>query len=81
MLAPFVIHSIWMIALICLLPANVWCLLVIVLFAIHFGGCAGDLYGTLILLFKYRGKSVLMNDSGPKQTFYVQSQKIENNNT
>jgi hypothetical protein len=71
MLAPFVIHSIWMLALIIFLPANIWTLMVVLLFGIHFGGCSGDLYGTLILLIKYRKTNVLVNDDGPKQVFYI----------
>ena len=44
------------------------------LFAAHFSGCVGDLYGTWLLLFRYKkdkGKAVLMNDTGPKQTYYL----------
>ena len=41
------------------------------LFAIHFGGCIGDLYMTYILLFRYKDPATLMNDTGPKQTIYV----------
>lgn len=43
----------------------------IFLFSFHFGGCSGDLYGFLLYLFKFRDKTTLMNDTGPKQTFYV----------
>ena len=39
-----------------------------ILFAIHFGGCIGDLYMTALLLFKYKDPRTLMNDTGPKQT-------------
>jgi hypothetical protein len=71
MLAPFVIHSIWMLALIIFLPANIWCLIIVLLFGLHFGGCIGELYGTTILLFKYFKTPVLLNDNGPKQVFYI----------
>lgn len=72
-LAPFVLHSIWMIVAICLLPAGVWVLVLITLFAFHFGGCIGDLWVTCILLFKYHGKQVLVSDDGPCQRFYTYS--------
>ncbi|MDE6691242.1 MAG: DUF3267 domain-containing protein, partial [Clostridia bacterium] len=72
-LAPFVLHSIWMIIAFCLLPDNVWALVVIMLFALHFGGCIGDLWVTGILLFKYAGKAVLVSDDGPCQRFYTYS--------
>lgn len=76
MLAPFVIHSIWMVVAICLIPQMVWSWWLILLFALHFGGCCGDLYGTLILLFRYRGKAVLLSDNGPCQRFYLYNPEI-----
>lgn len=42
------------------------------LIALHAAGCAGDLWVAGVLLFRYRGREVLMNDTGPKQTFYVE---------
>ena len=46
-------------------------LLLSIILGIHVGGCIGDLYGTIIILFKYHGKDILINDTGPKQTFYI----------
>lgn len=43
------------------------------LFAEHFGGCSGDLYDTVLLVFKYR-KGCLINDDGPKQTIYIKEE-------
>lgn len=70
-LSPFVIHSIWMIAVICVLPADVWALMLIAVFGLHFGGCCGDLFVVMLLIMKYRGREVLMKDDGPCQRFYV----------
>ena len=42
-----------------------------VLLAAHVGGCAGDLYDTFLYLTRFRDPAVLMNDTGPKQTFYL----------
>lgn len=42
-----------------------------ILFAIHFGGCIGDLYMTALLFFRYKDPRTLMNDTGPKQTIYL----------
>ena len=75
-LAPFVLHSIWMIVAIVLVPADVWALILILLFSLHFGGCIGDLWVTGILLFKYRGKEVLVSDDGPCQRFYTFSGEL-----
>lgn len=72
-LAPFVLHGIWMIIAIIFVPANIWAIVLIFLFAVHFGGCVGDLWVTCILLFEYPGKAVLVSDDGPCQRFYTYS--------
>lgn len=69
-LAPLVIHSIWMILLIVFLPATAWWVLsVIVLFAFHFGGCVGDMWVAILLIFRFKG-TVLTRDDGLCQRFY-----------
>lgn len=45
-----------------------WCA---VLLAVHVGGCIGDLWDTWLYLTRFRDPAVLMNDTGPKQTFYL----------
>ena len=73
LLTPFVTFSV------ILIPLTIWFysfnllyyFLCGVLFAIHFGGCIGDLYMTFLLLFKYRDPRTLINDTGPKQTIYL----------
>ena len=73
LLAPFVTFSV------ILIPLTIWFysfnrlyyLLSGILFAIHFGGCIGDLYMTYLLLFKFRDPRTLMNDTEPKQTIYI----------
>lgn len=68
-LAPLVIHSIWMILLIVFLPVNIWVLSVIVLFSFHFGGCVGDMWVASLLIFRFKS-TVLTCDDGPRQRFY-----------
>lgn len=68
-LAPLVMHSIWMILLIIFLPANIWALMVIALFAIHFAGCVGDIWVAFMLIFRLNS-TVLTCDDGPCQRFY-----------
>ena len=41
------------------------------LFGLHLGGCAGDIYVILLLLFKFRDKKTLVKDTGPEQFFYT----------
>ena len=48
------------------------------LLGMHLGGCSGDGYVIILLLFKYRKKRVLMKDTGPAQSFYVATDKEEN---
>lgn len=38
---------------------------------LHLGGCSGDIYCTLLFLFKFKDDRVLMRDTGPEQYFYV----------
>lgn len=72
-LAPFVFFLPIFTALPFVLDLFLHKLLAWVLWSMHVGGCVGDLYVAGALIFKYRDKSVLMNDTGPKQTFYVMS--------
>lgn len=46
-----------------------WCL--VALFAMHLGGCVGDIYLTLLLLFKYKSPMLLMRDTGPEMWIYL----------
>ncbi|MBQ8409682.1 MAG: DUF3267 domain-containing protein [Clostridia bacterium] len=41
------------------------------LLGLHLGGCSGDIYCTLLFLFKFKDKRTLMRDTGPEQFFYV----------
>lgn len=62
-----------------LIPLTVWLyfvnpiyyLLSAFLFGLHLGGCSGDIYCTLLFLFKFKDKRTLMRDTGPEQYFYV----------
>ena len=72
LLAPFVLFNA-VFAVLIALCSGLAAAVCIVLFSIHFGGCAGDLYDTYLLLFRLRG-DILMRDTGPKQTFYQKMQ-------
>ncbi len=70
LLAPLTVFSILFLVPLFFLE-NPWNKFVmLLLFSEHFGGCTGDIYDTLLLLFKYKDPATLMNDTGPKQTFY-----------
>lgn len=70
-LAPFVVFSI-VFGVPLLFITNYWTYVILAaLFSLHFSGCIGDLYVSILLIFKYKGKDVLVNDTGPKQTFYI----------
>lgn len=71
LLAPFVVFSI-VFAVPLFLPIGAWDkLYCAVIFALHVGGCAGDLYDTILYLFKFKSNDTLMRDTGPKQVFYL----------
>ena len=69
--APFVVFSAAFIAAaVVLRPVSaVLFLLFALLFAVHIGGCTGDLYLIILMLFKYRDPALLMRDTGPEQWF------------
>ena len=73
LLAPFTVFSVGFLVPFFLLSGPL-SFLFLVLFALHFGGCAGDLYDTALLLFCLKGK-LLMRDTGPKQSFYIHSEE------
>ena len=71
LLAPFVTFTI-LFAILTLMLQDVYSkYLAWLLLSMHIGGCAGDLYDTLLYLFKLRNPETLMKDTGPKQTFYL----------
>lgn len=77
-LAPFVIFNIIYICLMIFIPDIFTKLVILFMFAMHVGGCVGDLWVTYYLLFKYRDKKMIVNDTGPKQTFYIEGSSDEN---
>lgn len=69
--APLVMFSMFFIVLLCIVDAPNWHLMIALLFGIHLSGCVGDIYDIFLYLVRYKDKSILMNDTGPKQTFYA----------
>jgi len=75
-IAPFVIFSIiFGVSLLFITDPAIY-FLTAVLFSVHVAGCVGDLWGATIMAFQYRGKKLLVNDTGPKQTYYVENQSL-----
>lgn len=72
-LAPFVVFLPIFLVLCFVLPTALDKILATFMLGMHVGGCSGDLWVAGLLIFKYRDKTTLMNDTGPKQTFYVLS--------
>lgn len=72
LMAPFTLFSV--IFLLIIFLTNGWVsTMALIVFAIHFGGCVGDLYDFILLTTKLRG-DILMKDTGPKQEFYARSE-------
>lgn len=74
LLAPFVVLGITFTLLTVFLVDQLHKFLAIVMLGIHVAGCVGDLYDTILFLFKFKSPDVLMRDTGPKQTFYVKTE-------
>ena len=45
-------------------------LTLLIVFCMHLGGSTGDAYVAILLLTKYKDDTTLMNDTGPKMTFF-----------
>lgn len=71
LLAPFTVFTLLFGGLTMFLHDPGWRVVFAFLLALHIGGCVGDLYDTLLYLFRFRSPDTLMNDTGPAQTFYV----------
>ncbi|MBR4131998.1 MAG: DUF3267 domain-containing protein [Oscillospiraceae bacterium] len=71
LLAPFTVFTLLFGGLTMFLHDPGWRVVFAFMLAIHIGGCVGDLYDTLLYLFRFRSPDTLMNDTGPAQTFYV----------
>ena len=71
LLAPFTVFTLLFGGLTMFLHDPAWRVVFAFMLAIHIGGCVGDLYDTLLYLFRCRSPDTLMNDTGPAQTFYV----------
>lgn len=70
-LAPFVVFLPVFLTLCFVLPTPIMKMLAALMLGMHIGGCSGDLWVSGLLIFKLRDNKTLINDTGPKQTFYV----------
>lgn len=78
LLAPFITFTV------IFLPISIWLYFVnpiyflasLFVLGMHIGGCSGDLYVTFLLKIKYKEKNVLVNDTGPAQSFYLPEEEI-----
>lgn len=78
-LAPFVVFIPVFLAPMFFLALDIDKIFCAFMLGMHIGGCSGDLYVTLMYLFKFKDPLVLMRDTGPTQTFYVKDAQEESN--
>ena len=71
LLTPFVVFTIVFLLAVLLIADPVSRCMAAFLLVTHIGGCVGDLYDTGLYLFRFRDPATLMQDTGPKQTFYT----------
>lgn len=69
--APFTLFSILFAVLFFVIGDPLTKALILLLFTLHVSGCAGDLYGAGLLLFKFKDQKTLRKDTGPKQIYYT----------
>lgn len=74
-LAPFVIYSIALIIPAILVKSVVLKFFLWVFFVAHLGGCVGDLYDAILLLFFNNSKDVLMGEEKLEQLFYEKEEQ------
>ena len=70
-LAPFVLFTAVFLPLALFVRAPGLRIAFILLFCSHIAGCAGDLYGAALMLFRFRDPKLLVRDTGPKQSYYL----------
>ncbi len=83
-IAPFALFSVLFIpfGIVCLVLTAVYesifaftlFIAVTFVFALHLGGCVGDLYVIYLMTVKYKSKDTLMRDTGPEQFFYIREE-------
>lgn len=71
LLAPFVVFTVVLLIAMAAISNPWWQFLLGILLSTHLSGCVGDLYDTLLYLTRFRNPATLMQDNGPRQTFYV----------
>ncbi len=71
--APFTLFTALFAALFFLVGDPFVKMLILALGTLHVSGCAGDLYGAGLLLFRFRDPATLRKDTGPKQIYYVKT--------
>ncbi len=71
--APLVLFSVLFISLAAVFYFTSTALFILasILFALHLGGCCGDMYVIYLMLFKYKNPLTLVRDTGPMQSFYA----------
>ncbi len=69
--APFTVFSALFISLFFLVGDPFSKTMIFILFALHISGCAGDLSGVGLYLFRFRSPMTLRKDFGPKQAYYI----------
>ena len=69
--APFTVFSVIFILLFFIIKEPFSRTMILLLFTLHISGCAGDLYGIGLFLFRFKSPTTLRRDFGPKQVYYT----------
>ncbi len=69
--APLTVYTALFALLFCVVGEPFSRAMILLLLALHLSGCAGDVYGIGLFLFRFRSPTTLRKDSGPKQVYYI----------
>lgn len=69
-LAPLVVFSVVFSVAILISATMAWKIIWVLALTVHVGGCIGDIWIASLMIFKFQDSSLLVKDTGPKQTFF-----------
>ena len=71
--APLTVYSIIFVLLFFMIHDSFSKAMILLLFVLHISGCAGDLYGIWLFLFRFKSPSTLRKDFGSRQVYYIKA--------
>lgn len=70
LVTPLIVFTIILLPIVFIVGDPLWKLFFAFLLSVHIGNCIDDIYKIMLLLVRLKDPSILMEDTGPQQTFY-----------